>query len=136
MNEVNKNIKWLREIKNISTFDFAEMLGISEKTLHSYEEEGVVPEMDIILKLCDIFDIKTSVILNEDMKSKKINPSFLSLKQNEKTGIYEIGRIKEHFGGIKIQIKKDGREEFFIIIPDYEPTEENILNIRLRFEDD
>lgn len=76
----------------MSQEELGEELGISGKQLSNYEHGKLVPPMDILLKICEIFDCKLSYILGE--KDYSPGTKFKTIISNE-TGlnIEEINAI-------------------------------------------
>ena len=48
---VGANIKHFRELARISKSDLARRVGVSPTAVHNWEENGVMPRMDVMLRL-------------------------------------------------------------------------------------
>ncbi|MGG3798945.1 LexA family protein [Metabacillus fastidiosus] len=69
---IGKNIKKLREIHNLSQKELAEIAGVSDKAVSTWENELKEPRMGAIQKIADHFGILKSDII-EDFKLN-VNP--------------------------------------------------------------
>ncbi|MED3888262.1 XRE family transcriptional regulator [Priestia aryabhattai] len=62
---IGKNIKKLREIHNLSQKELAEIAGVSDKAVSTWENGLKDPRMGAIQKIADHFNIKKSDIIEE-----------------------------------------------------------------------
>lgn len=62
---IGTNIRNLREYKQMTQLQFAELLGVSDKAVSAWENGTKIPRMGIVEKLSQIFGIEKSVILDE-----------------------------------------------------------------------
>lgn len=99
------NLRSLRKAKKISQEELAERVGVSRQSVSKWECGDAYPEMDNILKLCNIFHCKISNLVNEELvdldsldeeiKMKAVK--FKKEKQNQmkglSKGIYTLARI-------------------------------------------
>ena len=69
---IGKNIKKLREIHNLSQKELAEIAGVSDKAVSTWENGIKEPRMGAIQKIADHFGILKSDLI-EDEKIKRIN---------------------------------------------------------------
>lgn len=60
---LGKNIKYLREKKNLSQKEFAKILNISNSTLSQYESNVRVPSDDIKIKIANYFNVSLDYLL-------------------------------------------------------------------------
>jgi repressor LexA len=68
---IGKNIKKLREIHNLSQKELAEIAGVSDKAVSTWENGIKEPRMGAIQKMADHFGIRKSDIIEE--KNEKVN---------------------------------------------------------------
>ncbi len=61
------NLRNLRKIKKISQEKLAEKIGVTRQSVSKWECGEAYPEMDNILKLCDIFHCKINDLVHEDL---------------------------------------------------------------------
>ena len=57
MNEIGKNLRYLRNEKGLSIRALAEHVGISHNTLAQYERYEVVPTITSAMKICEYFQV-------------------------------------------------------------------------------
>ncbi|WP_445710289.1 helix-turn-helix domain-containing protein [Flavobacterium sp.] len=62
--DIGKNIKQIRELKNISQDYMANALNISQSTYAKIESGQVVPKVDRLKEIATIFEIDLSTLLN------------------------------------------------------------------------
>lgn len=63
--EIGKLIKAERRKHNMTQEELGEGLGITGKQISNYEHGKPIPPMDILLKICEIFDCELGYILGE-----------------------------------------------------------------------
>ena len=63
--EIGKIIKSERDKRNLSQKRLGDMLGISGKQISNYESGILIPPMDILIKLCDIYECELGFLLGE-----------------------------------------------------------------------
>ena len=61
------NLRRIRKYKKISQEELAEKVGVSRQSVSKWECAESYPEMDNILKLCDIFHCKINDLVQEDL---------------------------------------------------------------------
>lgn len=59
------NLKKLRNEKKLSIANFADLTGISERTIHNLEFEKTKPRLSTIEILCDFFNVSKNEIFPE-----------------------------------------------------------------------
>ena len=52
-----KNIYEFRISKNLSQGDLAELLDVSRQSVSKWETETAIPDLDKLMKMCDVFDV-------------------------------------------------------------------------------
>lgn len=58
-----KRLKELREQKNMSQQALAEIVHVTQQSIHKYEHELAEPDLDVILHLADFFDTSVDYLL-------------------------------------------------------------------------
>lgn len=111
-----ENLYNLRKAQKLSQEKLAEKVGVSRQSVSKWENGETYPEMDKILKLCDIFHCKINDIVHEnlidiDSLDEEIKMSvvkFKKEKQNKMKGlskaIYIIARIGKVAATIAIPV--------------------------------
>lgn len=66
---LGKNIQYLRKQKKITQEQLAEMMSVSRQTILKWEADEVIPELDKIVALSDLFACKLDTMIKEDMSA-------------------------------------------------------------------
>lgn len=64
---LGKNIQYLRKQKKITQEQLAEMMSVSRQTISRWEADDIVPELNKLVVLSDMFACKLDVMVKEDM---------------------------------------------------------------------
>lgn len=86
-----KRIKRLREDKGVRQEDIGKMFNVSKSAVSQWENDIRTPDMDIIIKLADYFDVSTDYLLGRtdipnatsDLKKNKIPEEFIKLLKDQ-----------------------------------------------------
>ncbi|MDY2652128.1 MULTISPECIES: helix-turn-helix domain-containing protein [Eisenbergiella] len=86
---IGDNIKKIREQRNLRQSELAEILGVSDKTISSWEINRTEPKMGMVEKICDALKCrKTDIIGNEqdsiDEKATAIGQEILNNEELRK----------------------------------------------------
>ena len=71
MRNIAKKIKILRITKDLTQKELAEMLNVKEYIVSNIEQGRTEPAIDIIIKLCVIFNITADELLEIDTNEKR-----------------------------------------------------------------
>ncbi|MCG7419171.1 helix-turn-helix domain-containing protein [Macrococcoides goetzii] len=72
--EINKAIKENRILKNLTQKDLGDILNVSDKTISSWETGRTYPDVSMIIKLAETFDLSLDTFLKgDDEMIKKID---------------------------------------------------------------
>lgn len=66
MLELNENIKKLRTTRGLSQVEFAKILGVSKQCVSNWENDNVIPSIEMLVKIADFFNVTTDYILGRD----------------------------------------------------------------------
>ena len=103
------NLRTIRKLNKISQEDLAEKVGVSRQSISKWECGTAYPEMDNIIKLCNIFHCKINDLVHinsEEFESldQEIKMSVVKLKKEEQRkmkalskAIYTLSRIGKIF---------------------------------------
>ena len=80
MNTLNENIKKLRIARNYNQVEFAKQLGVTKQCVCNWENDNVVPSIDMLVKMADLFKVSTDFLLGRSDK-KMLDISNLSDQQ-------------------------------------------------------
>ena len=68
---IGEKITHLRTAKNMSQEALAERLGVSRQSVSKWEMDQVLPQIDKILQLCDVFSISSDALLRDQVVVKR-----------------------------------------------------------------
>ncbi|MBE6785696.1 MAG: helix-turn-helix transcriptional regulator [Ruminococcaceae bacterium] len=88
MNTMGERIYALRKQNNMSQGDLADRLEVSRQTVSKWENDSSLPELDKIIRLCELFKVSSDYVLRgitEDAESKEKEQTVIK----EKTVIIE-----------------------------------------------
>ena len=90
---LNDNIKMLRMSRNMNQVQFAKAMGVTKQCVSNWENDNVVPSIDMLCRMADFFGVSTDYLLGRSEK-KVIDVSGLTDEQ-----IYHIKYIVDHING-------------------------------------
>ncbi|MGN1234560.1 MAG: helix-turn-helix domain-containing protein [Christensenellaceae bacterium] len=96
---LNENIRRLRLARGLNQIAFGELLGVTKQCVSNWENDNVLPSVEMLMKIADTFCVSTDYLLGREA-SAAIDVSSLSEEQqahislivndlrslNEKTG--------------------------------------------------
>ena len=62
-NSLNNNIKKLRLGMGLNQVEFAKKLNITKQCVSNWENDNVLPSIDMLMKLADLFKVSTDYLL-------------------------------------------------------------------------
>jgi len=77
----SNNLKYLRRSKKFSQQELADQLEIKRPNIGAYEEARATPSFDVLLKIVDLFDVSTDMLLRVDL-SKTDSSSLMKVGEN------------------------------------------------------
>ena len=77
---LNDNIKALRVARNINQVEFAKKLGVTKQCVSNWENDNVIPSIEMLCKIADFFNVSTDYLLGRD-NTRTINVSSLTEEQ-------------------------------------------------------
>lgn len=79
-----KNLKQLRIEKGISQHQLAEVIGVSQQSINKYENHGVEPDIETLIKIADYFNTSVDYLIGHTQISRVIEEtSSFDLNQKE-----------------------------------------------------
>ena len=66
MLELNENIKKLRTTRGLNQVELAKILGVSKQCVSNWENDNVIPSIEMLVKIADFFNVTTDYILGRD----------------------------------------------------------------------
>lgn len=73
---IGNNIKELRKIHKLTQNDLAEKLNYSNKAISRWESGEVIPDVNTLNKICDIFQIPIGQIFENNLTKKQITKQY------------------------------------------------------------
>ena len=65
---LNENIKKLRIAKRLNQVEFAKILCVTKQCVSNWENDNVVPSIDMLCKIADFFGVSTDYLLGRSEK--------------------------------------------------------------------
>ena len=60
---LNENIKNLRVARGLNQVEFAKILSVTKQCVSNWENDNVVPSIDMLCKIADFFSVSTDYLL-------------------------------------------------------------------------
>lgn len=71
MNYFSKNLKYLLHNKQYSITEIAKIISVSRATIYYYLDGTMLPSIERLLEICDIFDTDVKTLMTKDMEKKE-----------------------------------------------------------------
>ena len=65
---LNENIKKLRVARGINQVEFGKALGVSKQCVSNWENDNVMPSIEMLVKIADYFNVTTDYVLGRNEK--------------------------------------------------------------------
>lgn len=79
-----KNLRLLREEKELSQQKLAEMISTSQQTVFKYERTSNEPDISTLIQLADIFNVTVDFLIgNSDIREKDVKLNAVMLTEQE-----------------------------------------------------
>jgi len=112
------NIKYLRKVKKVTLQDIGESVGVSHNAISNYENGKFYPTADVLVKLCEYFNLSADDLLLKDLSSGVEAEVFESAKiERGNNLLVPVSAQSEYLGK---RSKKYIRELHFINVPGVE----------------
>lgn len=69
----SENLQYIRSRAGITQEQLAEQLGVSRQSVSKWESGTSFPEMDTLLRLCDLYAVSLDLLLRGDLKSAEVS---------------------------------------------------------------
>ncbi len=79
-NALNENIKILRQQNGLNQVEFARIMNVTKQCVSNWENDNVVPSVEMLIKLADYFKVSTDYLLGRE-NGEKINVYGLTAEQ-------------------------------------------------------
>lgn len=67
--QLNENIKKLRMARGLNQVEFAKILGVSKQCVSNWENDNVMPSVEMVIRIADFFKVTTDLLLGRSEKS-------------------------------------------------------------------
>ncbi|MBQ8858333.1 MAG: helix-turn-helix transcriptional regulator [Clostridia bacterium] len=66
---LNENIKKLRIARGLNQVEFAKKMGVSKQCVSNWENDNVVPSVEMLVKIADFFKVTTDHVIGRNERS-------------------------------------------------------------------
>lgn len=66
---LNENIKRLRLARGLNQVEFAKAMGVSKQCVSNWENDNVMPSVEMLIKIADFFNVTTDYILGRNERT-------------------------------------------------------------------
>lgn len=66
---LNENIKKLRVARGVNQVEFGRALGVSKQCVSNWENDNVMPSIEMLVKIADFFNVTTDYVLGRNEKT-------------------------------------------------------------------
>ena len=63
---LNENIKRMRIESNMSQVEFAKLIGVTKQCVSNWENDNVIPSIEMLCKIADAFNVTTDLLLGRE----------------------------------------------------------------------
>lgn len=64
-----KRIKYLRQTKELNQVQLSEKLGVAKQSVSNWENDNIMPSIEMLEKIADFFNVSTDYLLGRDGKT-------------------------------------------------------------------
>ena len=65
-NPLNENIKKLRIAHGMNQVEFAKRMGVTKQCVSNWENDNVLPSIDMLVRIADMFHVRTDFLLGRE----------------------------------------------------------------------
>lgn len=69
LHSLNENIKRLRISQGMSQVEFAALVGVTKQCVSNWENDNVLPSIEMLVKIADIFKVRTDYLLGREAEN-------------------------------------------------------------------
>ena len=73
LKKIGQFLKRLRKEKGMTQEQFAEMMGVSGRTVSRWETGSNMPDLDILIQIADYYEVEIKEILDGERKGEQMN---------------------------------------------------------------
>ena len=125
LHSLNENIKRLRIARGMNQVEFARLIGVTKQCVSNWENDNVIPSIEMLVKIADAFNVKTDLLLGREGEAFIFNRAKLFTRKGrgdeseaKSVGcmVYGVECIGREMHSTLSQEKCVGRHIFFCII--------------------
>lgn len=107
-----QNLKFLRQRLGLSQKEVADRIGKNYTIIGGYERGKVLPPLDIVLKLCELYDVDVSVLINVDIAEAETNHQSWDTyrKPDDNTLLRLVERLEKQLHQLEERLKQEDPE--------------------------
>lgn len=87
---IGNNIKKWRELRDLKQSELAELLGVSDKTVSSWEINRTEPKMGMVERICSALNCKKTDIIGEDTYRPILTNDYLYINDKGDRVLIEV----------------------------------------------
>lgn len=65
---LNENIKRMRMARGMNQVEFAKLVGVTKQCVSNWENDNVIPSIEMLVKIADVFNVRTDLLLGRDQE--------------------------------------------------------------------
>lgn len=62
-----KQFRFLRQSRELNQVQLADKLGVTKQSVSNWENDNIVPSVDMLIKIADYFDVTTDYLLGREI---------------------------------------------------------------------
>ena len=66
LHTLNENIKRMRIARGMNQVEFARLVGVTKQCVSNWENDNVIPSIEMLVKIADVFNVKTDLLLGRE----------------------------------------------------------------------
>lgn len=66
LHSLNENIKRFRIARGMNQVEFARLIGVTKQCVSNWENDNVIPSIEMLVKIADAFNVKTDLLLGRE----------------------------------------------------------------------
>lgn len=66
LHSLNENIKRMRIARGMNQVEFAKLIGVTKQCVSNWENDNVLPSIEMLVKIADVFNVRTDLLLGRD----------------------------------------------------------------------
>lgn len=101
------NLQHLRDLQDMSQADLAQQIGVSRQSVAKWEAEKSYPEMDKLIKICDLFGCSLDDLVRGDLAGREAASAGSSVVEG--ANVVRCNRLMRELGTLPSRLRSTGR---------------------------